>query len=54
MKVRIHKGCSCIICKYGRKKKDRVKKERAFRHKSKIALRKGDHTIYLNSVGYTD
>ncbi len=54
MKLRIHKGCSCRLCKLGRNKKNRVKVERAFRHKSKISLKKGDSTVYLNGIGYTD
>ena len=54
MKAKVHKGCSCIFCKIGRNRKDRVRTERAFRHKSKIALKKGDSTIYLNGIGYTD
>lgn len=54
MKVKVHKGCSCILCKLGRNKKNRVQKEKAFRRKSRMSLKKGDDTLYLNSVGYTD
>ncbi len=54
MKLKIHKGCSCRFCKIGRNKKDRTRIEKAFRQKSKMALKKGDSTIYLNGVGYTD
>jgi len=54
MKLKIHKGCSCRSCKLGRNKKDRVQTEKAYRHRSKIALKKGDDTIYLNGIGYTD
>jgi len=54
MKIKIHKGCSCFLCKRGRNKKLRMRTERAYRRKSKIALKKGDITIYLNGLGYTD
>jgi len=54
MKLKIHKGCSCFFCKLGRNKKDRLRKERIYRRRSKIALKKGDDTIYLNRLGYTD
>lgn len=54
MKVKIHKSCSCFVCRRGRTKKNRVQKEKAYRRKSKIALKKGDTYIHLNGVGYTD
>ena len=54
MKIKIHKGCSCCQCKLGRNKKDRVRIEKVFRHKSNIVLKKGDSDVYLNGVGYTD
>jgi len=54
MKVRIHKGCSCLLCKLGRSKENRVRIEKAFRRRTKIALKKGDTEIILNGVGYTD
>ncbi|MEM1328157.1 MAG: hypothetical protein AAGI23_19530 [Bacteroidota bacterium] len=54
MKAKIHKGCSCIRCKIGRTKDNRVRLERVYRRRSKITLKKGETDILLNGVGYTD